>query len=211
MISINSSTGPLLQLNGVILLILILVVGAWIGWSYGFRSFLSVTLASTVGYFLFVGGGNLILDYINNIYSNLPRIFALLTGGDPFAAGTLEPIAVPFTLPLALRVLFFVVFVMVGYYYNTKPAWYSNNLKNPADPHIQLLGGFTGALTALVWVSAANVFWQEYIAETGSTSPGLIKWASRHFARCASICALLHAWTHCVSGCGHCVAHSRAV
>lgn len=166
MLTINSTSGVVVEISGTVLFAFLLILGGYIGWYRGYRSFLTITLGSIIGYLLFVNGGDLILNYINNIYTNLPRIFALLTGGDPFTAGTLDPIP-PFPqLPLALRVLGFLVSTGLSVTFNRQP-WYSTNVNHPGDPYNRLIGGFTGALTALIWMNAATVFWQDYVGEEG--------------------------------------------
>ncbi|NJL34845.1 MAG: hypothetical protein HC893_14570 [Chloroflexaceae bacterium] len=84
------------------------------------------------------------------------------------AASRLDPITVPFALPLALRITFFIVTVALGVYFNKQP-WHSTDLKKP---YMREFGIFTGGLTALIWTSAASVFWQDYIGEAGTAPAG---------------------------------------
>lgn len=170
MLTVNSTSGTVVEIDGGIFFFLLLLLGAYLGWKHGFRSFLTVTLASTIAYFVFVSGGELILNYVNNIYVNVPRIIALFTGGDPVGAGTLDPLTIPVEFPLGLRILGFLASVGLSAHFNKKPNWYSNELKKP---YMQELGLFTGALTSLIWTSAASVFWQDYIGTEGRSPSGL--------------------------------------
>ncbi|NJN67456.1 MAG: hypothetical protein HC884_12460 [Chloroflexaceae bacterium] len=85
-----------IQLNGWMLIAIVMAVGGYVGWRIGFRGFLTITVVSALGYLIFINGGQIILGYLNNLYTNIPRIVAILTGGDP-------PPRPPGTRSLAMR------------------------------------------------------------------------------------------------------------
>ncbi|NJP07006.1 MAG: hypothetical protein HC837_15980 [Chloroflexaceae bacterium] len=159
-----------IELSGLTLIIILMALGGWYGWWRGMRSFLTVTLASVIGYLLFVGGAEQLLGFVNNLYVNLPKLFAIFTGTNPDTVTQFDPIfAGQNPLPLSVRVVMFIVVVVLGRVFNKQP-WHSDNPKSVTE---RQLGIFTGAMTALLWTSAATTFWQQFVAENGAQS-GLI-------------------------------------
>jgi hypothetical protein len=174
MIEVDTTGNALsLQVSGALLLFVILFIGGYIGWWRGFRAFLTVTLVSAFAYILFVDGGSQLLVIINNIWSNIPRLIALFTGNDPVATPAWPPLipAGGFQIPLTVRVLLFLVSLALAGRFNRQP-WYGTNVK---EPYAREVGIFTGALTALIWVSAATLFWVEYVNQEGAIQ-GLLSW-----------------------------------
>jgi hypothetical protein len=147
-----------IQLNGWMLIAIVMAVGGYVGWRIGLRGFLTITLVSALGYLIFVNGGQIILDYLNNVYVNIPRIVAIITGGDPAAVATWDPLfGNPLALPLPLRVALYLIVVVLSWFFNSRPRWYSAK----PDPMGRRLGVFSGALTAMIWASALTTFWIE--------------------------------------------------
>jgi hypothetical protein len=162
-----SGNSLVISIGGTIFLIILLVSAAIYGWRWGVRSFLTVTLGSILAYLFLVEGGNQVLTVVNNIYSNIPRMAAVLTGDDVAATqpwGPLVP-AGSIQLPLFLRFVLFLVFVAVAIRFNSKSAWYK---EQPADDVNRGFGAFTAVLVTLIWISAATTFWLEYAAQGGS-------------------------------------------
>lgn len=155
-----------IELSGwTLLLILMALGGYYLGWKPGIRAFLTVTLVSALGYLIFVvNAAQPVLDYVNNIYTNIPKLIAIFTGSSPDAAAAWPAINLNTNLPLPVRVVLYIAFVVLAWIFNTRPSWYSNK---PTQLSRQL-GVFSGALTVLIWVSALTTFWQEAVAQ-GST------------------------------------------
>lgn len=146
------------NLTGASILLIILVVGGYIGWVRGLRAILTVSFMSILGYILTVRGGGIVIEIINRFYSNLPRFAAFLIGRDPDTVPPLDPLISPdFQAPLFFRFVMFVVFVVIGFAFNTKSQWYSQK-KERLSP---LLGMFTGSLTALIWIDGLATFARE--------------------------------------------------
>jgi hypothetical protein len=149
---------------------LILLVLAVFGFSRGFRYMVSIALFTTIGYLLTVQGGNYIVGLINRLWSALPRLFALLTGGG--GADPLPPL-IPDNLeaPLLLRVLVFVALVVIGIAY----AWPWEGQPIGANwaekRQMRVLGALTGLYVAVLWISAAAVFWAQASGTWQPNSP----------------------------------------
>jgi hypothetical protein len=154
-----------IQLSGWTLITILMVVGGYFGWKRGIRAFLTVTVASALAYLIFISGGEQFVGYINNLYSNLPKIFAILTGGNPNTVATWQPLfGTALNLPLAVRVILFIMMVALAFFFNKKAQWYAQK----GDPLSKQLGAFSGALTALIWISAITTFWGEAAAVGGA-------------------------------------------
>lgn len=154
-----------IQLGGWTLVILLMAFGAYVGWRQGIRAFLTITMVSALSYIFLVSGVSQLLDYMNNIYVNIPKLIAIFTGGNPDAAVAWNPILPTVTLPLIVRFVLFVALVLLSWFFNSWPNWYK---KGPAgDPLSRQLGAFSGALTALIWTSAISTFWQQSIPQGG--------------------------------------------
>lgn len=139
---------------------LVLILLAALGFSRGFRYMVSIALFTTLGYLLTVQGGNYIVGLINRIWSSLPRLFALLTGGG--SAQPLPPI-IPDNLqaPLLLRVLVFVALLAIGIGYAWP--WEGKPIgTNWAQfRQLRILGLLTGLYIGVLVISALATFWAE--------------------------------------------------
>lgn len=168
MFELNSEAGQLsITLNGSLLFVALLLIGFAVGWNRGIRVLLLQAMVSALAYLLLVSGTEQIIGFVNNIYSNTPYVVAIATGGSPAAASALPPlITTGFTLPLALRIVGFVVAVVLALAFNgsTLP-WYGDKPKAPVN---RWLGAFAGVLIALIWTSAMSVFWQDYVNQAGN-------------------------------------------
>lgn len=146
-----------ITLGGWTLMLILMVIGGYVGWRKGLRAFLTITLVSALAYLLFVIGTTPLIDYVNNLYTNIPKLVAVFTGGDPDTVASWQPLGLDLGLPLPVRVFLFIAFVVIAWIFNKKPNWYSDK----TNPQSQQLGIFSGALTALIWTSAVTTFWQE--------------------------------------------------
>jgi hypothetical protein len=156
-----------ISLNGWMLLLFIMILGGWYGWRHGIRSFLTVTLVSALAYMMFVNGMVQVIAYFENLYSNLPKLFAILIGNNPDTVAAWPAPGLNLTLPLAVRIVLFIVLVALAWIFNSKPDWYSNK----PNPQGRQLGAFSGALTALIWTSAITTFWREAATAGGGAGP----------------------------------------
>lgn len=157
-----------ISLNGIVLLLLFIGLGAYIGWVRGIRAILTVALVSVVAYLICVQGGQLLVGIVNRFYQNGPRLAAFAIGRDPSSAPVLDPLIEPnFTIPLFFRFVLFWALVAFGWFFNAKPKWYKGqpDLKN--EPLSQVLGAFVGAFTALIMVSAVTSFWVDLVNSGG--------------------------------------------
>jgi hypothetical protein len=164
MIAMQANTVINIPVNGFMVLAIVMILGGWIGWVRGIRALLSVTLMTVIAYPIFVRGGQAVLELINPFYSNLPRIFALFTGGNIAATQQLAPLSINIQLPIIARVIGFVLLGIVLPWIINRinwPGWYASAPNNPAEPWGSPLGLFDGILLALLWTSAATIFWQE--------------------------------------------------
>lgn len=152
-------------LNGWSLLLVIIAIGGYLGWKHGIRSFLTITLISAIAYMMFVNGVEQLLGYFDNLYSNLPKLFAILTGSNPDNVLAWPQIGLTLGLPLPVRVVLFIVVVTLAWIFNAKPNWYK---KGAGDPLSKQLGAFSGALTALILTSALTAFWREAVSQGGT-------------------------------------------
>lgn len=155
-----------IELSGwTLLLILMALGGYYLGWKRGIRAFLTITLVSALAYlFLVVNVAQSVVDYVNNIYTNIPRLVAIFTGGDPNTVASWSPIGIYTDLPLPVRVVLYIALIVLAWMFNKRPSWYSDKPNQLS----RQLGMFSGALTVLIWISALKTFWQEAVAE-GST------------------------------------------
>ncbi|HWQ15793.1 MAG TPA: hypothetical protein VNL77_23530 [Roseiflexaceae bacterium] len=139
----------------------ILIALGYIGWRLGFRYILSIALPVTIGYVLTVRGGNSIVDLVNRVVMNLPRLAAFITGRSTADVEPL-PALIPnnFEAPLLLRFLVFVALLAIGIGYVFP---WEARLKPEVRPFhsLRVLGALTGLYTGLLLVSAAAIFWRE--------------------------------------------------
>lgn len=157
-----------LQLSGLVILLILIGIGAYIGWLRGIRAILTVALFSVIAYLICVQGGELLVGIVNRFYQNGPKLAAFAIGRDPSTAPALDPLITPnFTIPLFFRFVLFVVLVASGWFFNARPKWYKSqpDLKN--EPLSKVLGAFVGGFTALIWVSAATAFWIDLLNSGG--------------------------------------------
>jgi hypothetical protein len=159
-----------IDLGSALVANIILLVLAIFGFSRGFRYMVSIALFTTVGYLLTVQGGNYIVGLINRVWSSLPRLFALITGGGN--AQPLPPI-IPDNIeaPLLLRVLVFVALVAVGIGY----AWPWEGKPIGANwgqfRQLRILGMLTGLYIGVLVISAIATFWAQAAAIWQPDSP----------------------------------------
>lgn len=156
----------IVPLSGVGLLVILMALGAYWGYQLGFRNLITVALWTIVGYILTVQGGTIIVDIINRFWQNGPRLAAFAIGQDPSSAPALDPLITPgFQVPLFFRFVAFIVFVLLGFFFNqaNRSGWRGP----PSEPLAKPLGLFVGALVLLLWTNAAVVFWEEYLAGGG--------------------------------------------
>ena len=157
-----------INLNGIVLLLLFIILGAYIGWVRGIRAILTVALVSVIAYIICVRGGDLLVGVVNRFYQNGPRLAAFALGRDPSAAPVLDPLISPsFTIPLFFRFVLFWALVAFGWFFNSKPKWYKGQPDTKNEPLSQVLGAFVGAFTALILVSALTSFWVDLVNSGG--------------------------------------------
>ncbi len=157
-----------IQLNGIVLLLIFMVIGGGIGFQRGVRAILTIALMSVIAYIVAARGGEDLINAINRFYVNGPKLVAFAMGRDPAVVPPLDPlISGDVQVPLFFRVVLFIGLIALASFFNAKPGWYS---KTPAkdEPLAPALGAFTGALAALIWVSAAEIFWSDYVANGGT-------------------------------------------
>lgn len=155
-----------IQIEGWVLMVLLVAYGGYAGWKRGIRAFLTVAIVSSLAYLALVSGGEQILGYANTIYARLPKIFALLTGGDPGQVANLSPLEIPWEIPAIVRGALYLVLVLLAWFYNKNPTWY---LERPGDTLQRQLGSYSGVTTAFTWVSAATELWNE--STLGTVNP----------------------------------------
>jgi hypothetical protein len=119
---------------------------------------------------LLVSGVAQIFDYLNNLYTNLPKLFAILSGSNPDFTAAWAPIGLSLGLSLQVRIVLFIILVAFAFFINNKANWYSNKPNQQGKQ----LGIFSGALTALIWSSAATTFWRESIADGSNALPAAL-------------------------------------
>ncbi|NJL03966.1 MAG: hypothetical protein HC911_03415 [Chloroflexaceae bacterium] len=159
-------TSLFLQINGTLFLLVILGIGGWFGWRNGIRALLTPAIVSGIAYLLFVSGIDPIIGFINRVYSNLPYLIAILTGGSAAQATPLPPAItnVP-QLGLLVRIFFFIGTVALGFILNSdKQLWYGQ----PKNQTNRMLGAYTGAMIAAIFANAATVFFIDYVNERGN-------------------------------------------
>lgn len=153
-----------LNLSGVALLVIFMAIGGYWGYQQGLRNILTVALWTILAYLLTVQGGTFIVDVINRLWSNGPRLVGFLLGQNVNEIPALEPLITPgFQVPLFFRVVAFIALILLGFFFNRKAAWKGP----PKDPLAKPLGLFVGALIVLLWSNAAVVFWTEFVNNGG--------------------------------------------
>ncbi|MCG8348852.1 MAG: hypothetical protein MI924_13860, partial [Chloroflexales bacterium] len=99
--------------------------------------------------------------------SVLAQVAAFAIGNDPNAVAPLDTLIVGFQVPLFFRVVLFFALIAFGWFFNTRPGWYSANPNTGAEPLARILGALTGAFIALLWSNGLTIFWQEFVAQGG--------------------------------------------
>ncbi len=152
------------NLNGVAILLILMALGGYAGYQQGLRNLLTVAIWTIIAYVLCVRGGTFVVDVINRLWVNAPRLIAFIIGNDPNLAPVLDPLITPgFQVPLFFRSVAFVALILLGAFFDSKAAWKGPPKEKLARP----LGLFVGALIALLWTNALVVFWNEFVAEGG--------------------------------------------
>jgi hypothetical protein len=153
------------SLSGFGILLVLMAIGAYAGYQQGLRNILTVALWTILAYILTVQGGDFIVEVINRIWVNGPRLVAFLINNDPNSAPALDPlIATDFQVPLFFRFVAFIALVLVGTFFNNRSSWRGQPKEALARP----LGLFVGALIMLLWTNALVVFWSEFVFEGGT-------------------------------------------
>ncbi|NTW00190.1 MAG: hypothetical protein HGA19_02665 [Oscillochloris sp.] len=160
-----AQTSITLSLSGFALLVILMAIGGYVGYQMGLRNILTVAIWSIVAYLTCVQGGNFLVDLVNRIWQNGPRLVAFISGGNPDAVALLDPLIEPsFQVPLFFRFVAFIALVLLGFFFNRKAAWKGP----PKEPLAKPLGLFVGGLIALLWTNATVVFWSEFQNNGGS-------------------------------------------
>lgn len=156
-----------LQVSGVTLLLILMAIGAYIGWFRGVRAILTMALFSIIAYLVCVTGGDQVVGVINRLYTNSPRLAAFAIGRDPATVAPLDPLIDPgFQVPLFFRFVLFIALILLGWFFGKRAPWWGTPVGH--EPLARPLGIFAGALIALLWSSALSIFWQEYLVAGGA-------------------------------------------
>lgn len=151
-----------ITINGLVLIIVLAAYGGYIGYKKGIRSFLTITLLSSVTYLLLVSGGEQVINYINRLYTNSPKMLAFLIGNDPGSAQSLPPLDINLAFPPLVSTALFIIIVILAWVFNNNFPWYSNA---PTEPLAKPLGMVSGIVLTLIWVSALTTFWRRLSGE----------------------------------------------
>ncbi|RRR75385.1 MAG: hypothetical protein EI684_04795, partial [Candidatus Viridilinea halotolerans] len=113
-----------LSLNGTMLLIVLLAIGAYWGYQQGFRNLLTVAFWTIAAYLATVQGGNVIVQMINRMWQNGPRLLAIILGRDTGDAPVFEPlITTDLQVPLFFRFVAFVAIILLGFFFAKNASW----------------------------------------------------------------------------------------
>nr|WP_044201027.1 hypothetical protein [Oscillochloris trichoides] len=162
-----AQTGLTLTVSGTAILLVLMALGAYIGHMRGVRAILTVALGTIAAYLVCVQGGDQIVQVINRIWQNSPKLVAFAAGQDPGAVSVFDPLlTTDLQVPLFFRFIFFIALVAISWFFNKRSKWYGGS---PAkhEPLAPILGIFSGALTALLWANAAGLFYDEYVNVMG--------------------------------------------
>ncbi len=156
-----------LTVSGTAILLVLMALGAYVGHMRGVRAILTVALGTIAAYLVCVQGGDQIVQMINRIWQNSPKLVAFAAGQDPGAVSAFDPVlSTDMQVPLFFRFIFFIALVAISWFFNKRSKWYGGSpAKN--EPLAPILGIFSGALTALLWANAAGLFYEEYVAIMG--------------------------------------------
>ncbi len=159
------------SVSGFALLVILVVLGAYIGNMRGVRSILTIALGTIVAYLLCVQGGEQVVGVINQIWQNAPRTITFAAGRDPNLVPLLDPlISADIQVPLFFRFIFFIAIVAIAWFFNKGSKWYGASAVRH-EPLAPILGAFAGALIALLWSNAAARFYTDYRAIFGPIAP----------------------------------------
>ncbi|PDW04891.1 hypothetical protein [Candidatus Viridilinea mediisalina] len=148
-----------LTLNGTALLVILLAIGAYWGYQFGFRNLLTVAFWTIAAYIATVQGGNFVVQLINRMWQNGPRLLAIVLGRDTAGADVLEPlITTELQVPLFFRFVAFVALVLLGFFFSKNSSWNGP----PNEPLAKPLGLFVGALVVALWSNAMKIFWIDF-------------------------------------------------
>ena len=135
-----------LNLNGSIILLILLAIGAFWGYQEGFRNLLTVAFWTIAAYIATVEGGDFLVEVINRFWENGPRLVAFTLGRPVDEAPIFGPlITTELQIPLFFRLVAFVALILLGF--------------------------FVGALVMLLWSNAVKVFWEQFL-DGGGTIEG---------------------------------------
>ncbi|NNJ10462.1 hypothetical protein EKD04_008995 [Chloroflexales bacterium ZM16-3] len=151
------------SISGFSFLVILMLIGAYIGHMRGVRAILTVVLGTIIAYVVCVQGGDQIVAVINRFWQNSPKLLAFAAGRDPGVVPALDPLlSTDLQVPLFFRFVFFIALVAIGWFFNKRSKWYG---AGPArhEPLARILGVFGGALIALLWSNAAALFYAEYV------------------------------------------------
>ncbi len=152
------------QINGIVLLLLFLGFGGWIGWNMGVRALLTTLLCSTIALVLFVRGGPETIAIVNAFYTTLaPPIISLFTG----QVTPVQPIGITLPVPTTpfLRLMGYLLLAFgVAWILDrvNLPGWYAPAPKPPYGP---ALGAFAGLLLVAMLLTASTGIYQIFLAE----------------------------------------------
>jgi hypothetical protein len=153
-----------LQVNGYLILLFFIAVGAYIGWARGIRALLTMALMSVFAYILCVQSGQLFISIINRLYQNGPRLLAFLLNRDINSAFVPDPLIEPgFTIPLFFRFVFFLLLIAFGWFFRQKAIWYQSQPDDNKEPYARTLGAVLGGFIATLWTAAMVSFWVELV------------------------------------------------
>jgi hypothetical protein len=156
-----------LTINGVVLLIVVLIVGAVLGWNIGVRALISLALFGVIAYLLFVNGGQAVLAFTNNLLAVVPSLVTALTGQ---SIGGFPTISINIDPGLLARFLGFVFIGVVLPLVVDKIGWPGwQGPPNPKGPD-RNLGLLAGVLLFGLYTSVASNLTVQYVQQGGDPS-----------------------------------------
>ncbi len=157
-----------LNLNGTVILMILLAIGAFWGYQEGFRNLLTIAFWTIAAYIATVEGGDFLVEVINRFWENGPRLVAFTLGRPVDEAPIFGPlITTELQIPLFFRLVAFVALILLGFFFTQRATWKGP----PNEPLAKPLGFFVGALVMLLWSNAVKVFWEQFL-DGGGTIEG---------------------------------------
>ncbi len=154
-----AQTQIIVPLSGPGIMLIMMALGAYWGFQQGFRNLVTIALWTIIAYILTVQSNNFVVEVINRVWENGPKLAAFAVGQDPALAPILDPLISPdFQIPLFFRVISFAVMVLLGFFFAPRSTWRGA----PNEPLSKPLGLFVGALIILLWINALVVFWSNF-------------------------------------------------